>query len=69
MDVNIRPQKRENFVHFCDFAVFGIKTSSSDKGSMDILDTFWLLYFVKKMWKYLFGIRDSENCIDPKFYM
>ena len=37
----------------------------SVKGSIDISDTFKLLYFVKKMWKYPYDIRVSENCIDP----
>ena len=47
-------------------SVFGAKTISSDKGSIDISDTFQLLYFVKKLWKYPSRIRVSENCFDPK---
>ena len=34
------------------------------KGSIDILDTF-LVYFVKKTWKYPSDIKLSENCFHP----
>ena len=47
-------------------SVFCTKTNVSDKGSIDISYTFWLLYFVKKMWKYPCDIKVSENCIGPK---
>ena len=36
-----------------------------DVGSLDILDTFKLLCFVKKMWEYPSDIRLFENSIDP----
>ena len=57
------------FLLICLISIFGIKTVSSDKGSINISDKFLLLYFVKKMWKYLSEIRVSENCIDPKSSM
>ena len=49
-----------------DLSVFGTETISSDDGSIDISEPFYLLSSVKKMWKYPSDIRVSENCNDPK---
>ena len=33
--------------------------------SIDISDTFLLLYFVKKLSEHLYDIKISERCVDP----
>ena len=38
---------------------------SFDKMSIDILDTFELLYLVKKMSEHRYDIKISKRCVDP----
>ena len=46
-------------------SVFSTETISSDKMSIDILDTLQLLYFEKQMSEHRYDIRISESCVDP----
>ena len=46
-------------------SVFSAETISSDKMSIDISDTLYLLYFVKKMSEHRYDIKTSESCVDP----
>ena len=49
--------------------VFSAETISSDKMPIDISDTLLLIYFVKKMSEHRYGIKSSENCVDPNPFM
>ena len=46
-------------------SIFVTETIIYNNGSMDISDTFLLLYFVQKMRKYPSDISVAENSIDP----
>ena len=45
-------------------SVFVTETTIYNNGPIDISDTFKLLYFVQKMWKYASDVNISETCID-----
>ena len=49
--------------------MFGTETITYNNGSIDILDTFKLLYFVQKMGKYPPDVNVSETCIDANLKM
>ena len=46
-------------------SVFGTEMISSDKRSIYILDTLYLIHFGKKMSGHRYGIRISESHVDP----
>ena len=50
-------------------SVFGTETIIYNNGSIDIFDTFQLLYFVQKMRKYPSDVKVSETCIDGNLKM
>ena len=50
-------------------SVFGTETIIYYNGSIDISDTFCLLYFVQKMRKYPPDVNVSETCIDANLKM
>ena len=50
-------------------SVFSAETISSDKMSINISDTLYKLYFVKKMSEHRFDIRILESCVDPNRLM
>ena len=67
--------KLDNFV-YCLFwpdllllSVFGTETIIYNNGSIDISDTFELLFFVQKMRKYPPDVSVSEICIDANLKM
>ena len=53
--------------HF--LSVFGTETAIYNNGSIDISDTFWLLYLVQQMRKYPPDVNVSETCIDANLKM
>ena len=44
-------------------SVFSTENINPDKGSVDISETFWLLHFFKKIWKYPPDIRISVKTV------
>ena len=50
-------------------SVIGTETIIYNNGSIDIFDTFQLLYFVQKKQKYPPDVNVSETCIDANLKM